>query len=445
MPMAVDTFDPRDVRGDFPALARRRGGKPPIYLNNTCMTLRPRSVIEAITGYYASFPTCGGGRLDAQGRLSNWFQAELHEHEVESRRLMAELLGAASPSEIVWTRNATEALNIVAHGLTLEPGDEVVGCVREHNSNLVPWLEVERALRKRSGTADLVVRRTFGLKPDGAFDLEQALAAITPRTRVLAIGHASNLDGTRIPDADIRALADRVHAVGGVLVLDAAQTVPHRRIDVQALGVDFLACSIHKMCGPTAMGVLYGRQEALTGLEPFIVGGDTVSDTWLDRVEYKPPPGRFEAGLQHYAGIVGTAAAIRYVRDHVGFEAIEAHERRLNRHLTDRLLPLLGDHLQLLGPVDADQRGGVLTLASHSGALINAIERHADRQANVMVRVGMFCSNAYLHERFDARGSAANNLRVSVYFYNTLDELDVFADIVKGVLADPVAAMDEGA
>ena len=315
---------------------------------------------------------------------------------------------------------------------------QLIGFYGDQMQSLVPsYLDFTmQSLTNEQGKLREQMTRAFGA---------QALEAITPRTRVLAIGHASNLDGTRISDEDLKTLADRVHAVGGVLVLDAAQTVPHRHVDVQALGVDFLACSIHKMCGPTAMGALYGRKESLTALRPFIVGGDTVSDTWLDRVEYKLPPGRFEAGLQHYAGMVGTAAAIRYVRDHVGFEAIEAHERRLNRHLTHRLLPLLGDHLQLLGPVDADQRGGVLTLASHSGALINAIERQADRQANVMVRVGMFCSNAYLHERFDTRGSAANNLRVSVYFYNTLDELDVFADVVEGVLADPVAAMDEGA
>ena len=445
MPSDPAAFDPLAVRDDFPSLLRRRGGRAPIYLNNTCMTLRPRPVIEAITRYYEDFPTCGGGRLDEHGRSSNWFQGELHAHEMEARAAVAGLLGAAHDDEVVWTRNATEAINIVAHGLSLEPGDEVLGSIREHNSNLVPWLEVERRLREVAGDPGLVVRRTFDLAPDGAFDLDRALAAITPRTKVLALGHASNLDGTRIPDEALQALAARIHAVGGVFVLDAAQTVPHRRVDVQALGVDYLAFSIHKMCGPTGMGVLWGRREALAALRPFVVGGDTVADTWLDRVEFKLPPGRFEAGLQDYAGIVGTPAAIRYVRDHVGFEAIEAHETLLNRHLTARLEPLLGDHLQMLGPRDAGLRGGVLTLSSHSGALINAIERRGDREANIMVRVGMFCANAYLHERFDARGSAANNLRVSVYFYNTLDEVDAFADVVASVLADPMAALDEDA
>ncbi len=445
MPRDVCPLDLDRVRGDFPALARRRAGKPPIYLNNSCMTLKPQPVIDAITRYYTQFPTCGGGRLDEHGRSANWFQGELHEAEIEARSLVAELLGAAGPDEIVWTRNTTESLNIVAHGLELKPGDEVVGSVREHNSNLVPWLEVERDLRAKAADPHLVVRRTFDLAPDGAFDLDRALAAIGPRTRVLALGHASNLDGACVPDAAVRALADRVHAIGGVVVLDAAQTVPHRRIDVAALGVDFLAFSVHKMCGPTGVGVLWGRRARLAELRPFVVGGDTVADTWLDRVEYKPPPGRFEAGLQHFAGIVGTAATIRYVRDQIGFDAIEEHERAMNRHLTERLLPRLGGHLTLLGPQDPDQRGGVFTLHSHSGALINAIERRADREANVMVRVGMFCANAYLHHRFDASGSAGNNLRVSAYFYNTPDELDVFADIVESVLADPAASFDEDA
>ena len=307
----------------------------------------------------------------------------------------------------------------------------------------MPWLEIEGALRARSQDDTLKTRSVFPLAADGAFDLEAALAAITPRTRLLALGHASNLDGTRIEDADIRALADRVHEVGGLILLDAAQTVPHRKIDVAALGVDFLAFSVHKMCGPTGMGVLWGRREALAQLDPFIVGGDTVSDTWLDRVEFKAPPARFEAGLQHYAGIVGTAAAVDYVRDTVGYEAIEAHELVLNRHLTERLLPCTGDHLWLLGPEDPAQRGGVVTLASHSGPMIRAMEQIADREANVMVRTGMFCSNAYLHKHFDARGSAANNLRISTYFYNTVEECDVLCDIIERVAADPLAHMDE--
>jgi len=431
------------LRADFPALQRTRRGKPPIYLNNTCMSLRPRVVIDAIRDYYEAFPTCGGGRTDGTRRLHNWFQEELREHEARARAAAAALVNARSVDEIVWTRNTSEALNVVAHGLALEPGDEILGSEREHNSNLVPWLEAERRLRARAGDPALVVRRFFELRDDGGFDLERALAAIGPRTKVLAIGHASNLDGTVIPDGDIRALADAVHVVGGVLVLDAAQSVPHRRVDVQALGVDFLAWSLHKMCGPTGMGALWGRYEQLDGLAPFIVGGDTIADTWQDRVEYKRAPGRFEAGLQDYAGIVGTAPAIEYVTKTVGFDRIHAHELALNTRLTERLAPLQCDHFWLLGPEDPTSRGGVLTMASHSGALINAIERVADEEANVMVRRGMFCVNAYLHRRFDRTDSAKNNLRASVYFYNTLDECDVFADIVERVVRNPLDFLDD--
>jgi cysteine desulfurase/selenocysteine lyase len=430
------------LRADFPALARRRNGRPPIYLNSTCMSLKPRPVIDAVRRYYEEFPTCGGGR-SATGRLNSWFQEELREHEEYAREAVRRLLNAVSADEIVWTRNTTEALNVVAHGLALEPGDEVLGSAREHNSNLVPWLEAERRLRERAGDPDLVVRRTFDLAPDGDFDRERALAAITPRTKVLAIGHASNLDGTVIPDADVRALADAVHAVGGVLVLDAAQSVPHRPVDVQALGVDFLGFSVHKMCGPTGMGVLYGRADRLPALAPFVVGGDTVADTWLDRVEYKEPPGRFEGGLQDYAGIVGTGPAVDYVTRTATYEAIAAHELALNRHLTARLAPLECEHFWLLGPREPARRGGVITMASGSGALINAIARIADEEANVMVRTGMFCSNAWLHERFDRLGSAANNLRASVYLYNTPDECDVFCDVVERVVRDPLGHLDD--
>jgi cysteine desulfurase/selenocysteine lyase len=441
--MTRTATDLEALRAEFPALQRRRGGKPPIYFNNTCMTLRPRPVIDAITGYYADFPTCGGGRASGTHKLHNWFQEELRVHEEHAREAVRDLLGARSADEIVWTRNATEALNIVAHGLALEPGDEVLGSEREHNSNLVPWLEVERALRERAGDPSLAVRRTFDLDEDGGFDVERALAAITPRTRVLAIAHASNLDGTVVADEDLKRLSAAVHAVGGVFVLDAAQSVPHRPVDVQGLDVDFLAFSIHKMCGPTGMGVLYGRMERLASLAPWVVGGDTVADTWQDRAEFKGPPGRFEGGLQHYAGIVGTGAAIDYVTRRVGFEWIHEQELRLNTRLTERLLPLQGDHFWLLGPPDPARRGGVVTMASGHGPLINAIERAADEEANVMVRKGMFCANAYLHKRFDAKGSAANNLRASVYFYNTLEECDVFCDVVERIVREPLAHLDD--
>lgn len=441
--MASGAPDLEALRRDFPALARLRNGKPPIYLNNTCMTLRPRSVIAALRRYYEEFPTCGGGRADPRQVLHNWFQGELREHEEAARESVRALLAAERVEEIVWTRNSTEALNIVAHGLSLEPGDEILTSEREHNSNLVPWLEAERRLREQAGDPRLVVRRFFELAPDGSFLLEAALEAIGPRTRVLALGHASNLDGTVIPDADVRRLADAIHAVGGVLVLDAAQSVPHRPVDVGALGVDYLAFSIHKMCGPSGMGVLYGRYERLDALSGFVVGGDTVADSWQDRMEYKPPPGRFEAGLQDYAGIVATTPAIEYVSRQVGYAAILAHELELNRYMTARLLPLECDHFQLLGPRDPARRGGVLTMSSHSGALINAIERLADEESNVMVRRGMFCVNAYLHRRFDRAGSAANNLRASVYFYNTLRECEVFCDVVERVVKDPLAYLDD--
>jgi cysteine desulfurase/selenocysteine lyase len=442
-PMSTTDRDILELRRAFPALERRRRGRPPIYLNNTSMTLRPRVVIDALRRYYEEFPTCGGGRSEGAKKLDNWFQDELREHEEYAREAAARLIGAPSVDEIVWTRNTSEALNIVAHGIRLEPGDEILGSEREHNSNLVPWLEAERRLRERAGDPELVVRRFFELDDDGGFDLARALAAITPRTKVLAIGHASNLDGTVIPQAAIKALTARVHAVGGVVVLDAAQSVPHRAVDVVALGVDFLAYSLHKMCGPAGMGVLWGRYELLTELDPFIVGGDTITDTWQDRVEYKKPPGRFEAGLQDYAGMVGSAAAIDYVSKTVGYDLIRAQELALNTRLTERLAPLQCDHFWLLGPADPAQRGGVVTMTSPSGALINAIERIGDEEANVMVRRGMFCVNAYLHRRFDKLGSSKNNLRASVYFYNTLEECDIFADIVERVVKDPLAYFDD--
>ena len=441
--MCTTTQDVELLRKDFPALARERNGKPPIYLNNTCMTLRPQPVIDAITRYYERFPTCGGGRSEGAKHLHNWFLEELQVEENEARESMARLLNAPSADEVVWTRNTSEALNIVAFGLDLQPGDEIVGSEREHNSNLVPWLEVQRRLCKVAGDPDLTVRRYFDLDEHGGFELSAALAAITEKTRVVALGHASNLDGTTISDEDIIAITKRAHEVGAVVVLDAAQSVPHKPVDVQKLGVDFLACSIHKMCGPSGMGVLWGRRELLEGLRPFVVGGDTVADTWQDRVEYKGVPGRFEAGLQNYAGMVGTTAAVKYLTETVGYEFLEAHEHLLNERLTERLAPLECDYFWLLGPKDPAKRGGVCTMASSMGSIVNAIERIADEESNIMLRKGMFCVNAYLHGRFDQTGSAKNNLRASVYLYNTLEEVDTLCEIVERVVQNPMDFLDD--
>jgi cysteine desulfurase/selenocysteine lyase len=441
--MLLDTADLRDLRKDFPALARRRRGKPPIYLNNTCMTLRPQSVIDAISRYYAEFPTCGGGRTEGASGLSNWFMEELRGHEIAAREGLRRLVNAARPEEMVWTRNTTEAMNLVAKGMRCTPGDRILLSEREHNSNLVPWLEVERRLRAEARDPALPVVEHFDLKPDGSFDLAAATAKIGPKTRIVAVGQSSNLDGTTIPDASMRALSDAAHRVGATLVVDGAQSVPHRKVDVRALGIDFLAFSIHKMCGPTGTGALYGRHDLLETLDPVVVGGDTVRDTWMDRVEYKAPPGRFEAGLQDYAAMCGTEAAIAYVADTVGFEAIDAHEKRLNRLLTDLLAPLECDHFWILGPKDPALRGGVLTMTSPAGHVLNAIERLGDEEANVMLRKGMFCVNSYLHRRFDATGTAKNNLRASIYFYNTEEEIETLAKIVTRVVKDPMAYLDD--
>jgi cysteine desulfurase/selenocysteine lyase len=204
-----------------------------------------------------------------------------------------------------------------------------------------------------------------------------------------------------------------------------------------------VAFSFHKMCGPSGMGALWGRADRLALLEPFLVGGDTVADVWQDRVEYRAPPRRFEAGLQDYAGMLGAEAAVSYVTGTVGLDAIEAHERALGRYLYERLSPLEGEHLWILGPRDPARRSGILTLGASTGALVNAIARRADEEHNVMVRRGMFCANAYLHRRFDASGHAHDHLRASVYLYNTEDECEVFCRVVERVARDPLAFLDD--
>lgn len=390
------------IRADFPTLEARDGRKPVIYFDNACQTLRPRQVIETIQRYYQEFPACSG-------RSMHRMAAEVTREVDQARERVAKFLNAGRKEEIIFTRNTTEGVNLIASTLNWKTGDVILVSDKEHNSNLIPW----QMVAKRHGAILRIVRTC----EDNTFDMEafeQALKA--GPVRLVAMGYTSNLDGVTIPAAEI---IKRAHRQGALVFLDAAQTVPHQRVNVRALDVDFLAFSGHKMLGPSGTGVLYGKYRLLEQLEPFLVGGDTVSTSTYDSCQFLPPPEKFEAGLQDYAGIMGLAAAVQYLQS-IGYEAIEKQERMLNEFLSEGLEEIPG--VRIIGPSDPRLRGGIISF------YVEGIDHHRialmlDQMANIAVRSGQYC----VHSWFNARG-VIGSVRASVYVYNTLEEAKLFLD-----------------
>ena len=392
-----------EYREDFPSLKRRRGGKPPIYLDNACTTLVPRQVIASINEYYRGYPSCGGGRS------RHWFAEEVAgriegdpgKGRKGARQIIAEFLHAASAQEIVFTLNASHAINLVALGFPFQPGDVVLLTDKEHNSNLVPWLKLQKSGRIQ---LDYLVP-----KRDDAFDLDAFERTLhRGRVRLVSVAYTSNVTGYTIPAREIIRLA---HRYGARVLLDGAQAAPHRAIDVQDLDADFLAFSLHKMCGPRGVGVLYGKKELLgqgpgeeegsdAFLEPAFVGGGNVGDATYRSYALLHSPERFETGIQNYPGQIASGTAVQYVQQ-IGMERIRAQETMLNAFLTEELLLRYGGDgwFTIHGPRDARQRGGILTFEVKRPNAVGIAEALSEK-ANIMIRDGVFCAHAYFNEQF---------------------------------------------
>jgi cysteine desulfurase/selenocysteine lyase len=391
--------DLHSIRNDFPLLAAQSNNRPVIYFDTACQSLRPRQVIDAINRYYLEEPACAG-------RSMHHLAAAVTRDMDLTRSLLAKHFNAARKEEIIFTRNTTEGINLVANSLNFKPGDVVLISDKEHNSNLLPWQRLSQKL-------GVIVKNVPSL-PDNSFDLAAYDQLLDEQVKLVSFYYTSNLDGVTIPAEEI---IKRAHRVGALVLLDAAQTAPHRKLNLKALGVDFLALSGHKMLGPSGMGILYGRYSLLEKMEPFLVGGDTVSSTTYTTGEFLPPPAKFEAGLQDYAGIIGMGAAVKYLES-IGYDTIQKQEQILNDHLTHTTSDIADLHL--IGPSEARSRGGIFTfyiegLDSHRIALM------LDQMANIIVRSGQHC----VHSWFHARG-LAGSVRASMYFYNTLEEADLF-------------------
>ncbi|HMK64383.1 MAG TPA: aminotransferase class V-fold PLP-dependent enzyme, partial [Thermodesulfobacteriota bacterium] len=408
--------------------------------------LVPDPVIEAMDEYYKKFPACGGLRS------RHWFAAEVADRidgSVEkglkgSRKIIAEFINASSEKEIIFTLNTSQAINLVALGFPFQSGDVVLLTGREHNSNLVPWLRLQQ---RGCIKVDYILdngKETFDLE---AF--ERRLKG--GKVRLVSMAYTSNATGYTLPAMDIVRIA---HQYGARVLLDGAQTVPHGVVDVQKLNVDFLAFSLHKMCGPRGVGILYGKKELLMSsqasgdgmtetLEPVILGGGCVGDTTYHSYDLMGSPDRFEAGIQNYPGLIASGTAINYLQQ-IGLERIKAHEIKLNAFLTNALLARYGDGgwFNILGPSEVNQRGGILTFeVKRPNAL--GLSEELDQKNNIMIRDGMFCAHSYFNEKFGGGWTRPKShsehrmvYRVSLYFYNTLEECRVLVETLHEIFEE---------
>jgi len=435
-----------NIRVDFPSLERRRHGMPTVYFDSACTTLVPRQVIKVINDYYTRFPGCGGARS------RHWFSREVNDR-IEgnpdkgikgSRVLVKEFINARSEKEIIFTLNTSHAINIVALGYKFKPADAVLLTDKEHNSNLLPWLRLQKK--------DLIKVDRLDTDGEGAFDLDGLKQKLEQnKVALVSMAYTSNLTGYSIPAGEIIKLA---HAYGAKVLLDAAQTAAHRIIDVQKLDVDFLAFSMHKMCGPRGVGILYGKQEYLGralheeddpagAIAPCLLGGGTVADTTYDSYSLLEPPERFEVGVQDYPGQIASGTAVAYLKN-IGMDNINGRMNLLNDFLTKELLKRYGDTgwFRILGPEDAGKRAGILTFEVRRPNAVGIAEELGDKN-NIMIRDGVFCVHSYLNFKYGQgwmrpRLPAEHRMtyRVSLYFYNTLEECRIFLGTLDSIFRE---------
>ncbi|CAK6701333.1 putative cysteine desulfurase [Synechococcus sp. CBW1107] len=394
------------TRADFPLLADQAClGQPLIYLDHAATSQKPLAVLDALQRYYRhDNANVHRGAHQLSARATDAFEG--------ARDKTARFVGAATPREIVFTRNASEAINLVARSwgdAFLRPGDEIVLTVMEHHSNLVPWQQ----LAARTGAR----LRHAGLTPCGQLDLDDLRAQISERTRLVSVVQISNTLGCHNP---ISAIAELAHAAGALLLVDACQSLPHLSVNVKALGADFLVGSSHKLCGPTGMGFLWAREALLEAMPPFLGGGEMIQDVYLDHSTWAELPHKFEAGTPAIGEAVGMGAAIDYLSA-LGLERIHAWEQTLTAHLFQRLQAI--DGLRVLGPTPQQQPDrGALASFVVEGLHANDIAALLDA-SGICIRSGHHCTQP-LHRHYGISGSA----RASLSFTTTIEEIDRFAE-----------------
>ena len=402
----------RDLRADFPILGTQVNGHPLVYLDSGATSQKPLQVLDAERDFYLHANS-------AVHRGAHTLAVEATDLFEDARATVARFVGATD-KELVWTSNATEALNLIAYAIgnasqgiggekaeqfALGEGDEIVTTEVEHHANLIPW----QILAQRTGAT----LRHIPVASDGQLDYEAAEQIVGPNTRILAFTHVSNVTGAI---TDVPYMVALARKAGALTVLDACQSVPHMPVDFPGLGVDFAAFSGHKMLAPTGIGALYGRAELLDALPPFLTGGSMITRVGLEDAEYMPAPIKFEAGTQRVSQTVAFAAAVRYL-EHVGMSNVQAWEHELGQRLAAGVQQIEG--VRLLGPADPARRAGLVSLA------IDGVHPHDVGQLldtwGIAVRVGHHCAQP-LHKLSGVTAST----RASAYLYNTTDDIEAF-------------------
>ena len=400
-------YDIDRIREDFPILSRKvHCDKPLVYLDNAATSQKPRSVIDALSHYYEHYNANIHRGIHA---LSEQASDEFE----DARERVASFIGSGDPNEVIFVRNTTEALNLVAQAwgrANIRPGDEIVLSEMEHHSNLVPW----QLLAQEKG-ANL---KFFRIDDNGEIDPGQIEDLIGERVKVVSLTHMSNVLGTINP---VELAAKQAHEVGALMVVDGAQSVPHLPVDVAELGCDFLAFSGHKMLGPMGVGVLWGRAELLEAMGPFLGGGSMIREVFLDRSTWNELPWKFEAGTPDVADVIALTAAVDYLES-VGMDAIRRHEMDIASYAIRALTDL--DGVRIYGPQDPSRRGGVVAfnyLDIHPHDIGTIVDREG-----VAIRAGHHCCQPLMR-----RLGVAATCRASFYLYNTESETDVLVDALK--------------
>ncbi len=399
-------MDIERIRKDFPVLSRMVRDKKLVYLDNAATTQKPSVVIEAIADLYRNY--------NANVHRGVYLLAEESTQAYEdSREAVRRFINANSTKEIVFTRNATEALNLIAYTwaeANIKAGDEIIVSIMEHHSNYVPWF---RLARRKGAVIKIVPSRM-----DGELDMDAYKSMLSDKTRLVGIVHMSNVFGTINPVKEIVSLA---HKKGAVVVVDGAQSAPHMKIDVRDIDCDFFALSGHKMLGPTGIGALYAKESYLESMDPFLSGGEMILKVTLDSVVYNELPWKFEAGTPNYEGAIGLKAAIEYL-EALGMDTVETYERELTAYALEKMKTV--PDIFIYGPLNAAKKGGILAF-NIKGVHSHDIGTILDSEG-IAIRAGHHCAQPLM---IDCGVSAM--ARASFYFYNTKQEIDLLVAALK--------------
>lgn len=394
------------LKEDFPLLSKKINGKNIIYLDSACQTLRPNSVINEINAYYKELSSCSG-------RSSHILAKETTQKIESSRNQISKFFNTKRDEEIVFTKNSTEGINLIANTIGLKKSDVIITTNKEHNSNLIPWIHLENKIG---------IKRKF-INFDYEFDMESFEKIIKNKyVKLVSMLHTSNVDGTSIP---IKEIIEIAHENDVKVLIDGAQSAPTRKIDVKKLDMDFFVASSHKMLGPSGVGILYGKYDLLKNLDNFILGGDTVTHSTYNSFIMQPPPKKFEAGLQNYAGIIGFKKAIEYIKK-VGQKNITNHIQKLNKLVTKKLNDF--EKIDILGNEKSIHRSSIFSF-NVKGFYPKDISSLLEKSSNIMLRSGYHCAHSY----FNAK-KLNGSVRASFYIYNNEDDCKIFTEEIEKLL-----------